>query len=510
MLSGVTQQGLINAAPGVGQMGWGASSVEALEELQKALVAGTGIDPAQFTSGRAMTLESLDSTLVQRLFDEKEARLFRKLKPRPVGSVVHQWAERTGVGTVEGAFTSEGGNSVKQDQTLGRKFTEIKYLQFHREATLQAVLTGDRGMSLEGALALETNAGALQAVQSVEHFLFSGNSANYPLQFDGLEAQLFSERAGIISQGFVDNILDVRAKPSTETLIDRMEEATDLIRRNFGYADCMIGDVQTMTGIQRYIRPRMRFPVDQMQGQVAYGGGNFNIYPTFNGDLELMGDVFVSADGITRGPGTVPKPSTLTGAPVADSLTAATVSVLNARPMGEPDGVWSADDEGDYFYTVVASNNMGDGPSDAGSAAATIPSNPTTGTYVQIACTVATGANRPTAIKLYRSKKDGTADTEHRYVKTVPVPAGTTTTINIFDGNHDLPGTSKAYILTSDPSQKAIDWIQFLPLMRFNLFPGSAAVWPFLVLLYGSLALYKPERHVMLRNIVPENSDWFD
>ena len=506
MLSGAVQQQLIGSAPGAGNSSWGVSSLEALEELQKALVASSGIDPAQFTSGRAMTLESLDSTLVQRLFDEKEARLFRKLKPRPVGSVVHQWAERTDVGSIAGAFTSEGGDSVKSDQVLGRNFTEIKYLQFHQEATLQAVLTGDSGMSLEGALALETNAGALKAVKAVEHYLFSGNSAHYPLQFDGLEAQLRTQAPDLTNHDFAYNILDVRAKPSSETMVDRIEDSTDVIRRNFGYADCLIGDVQTMTGFQRYIRPNLRFPVNEMQGATAYGGGTFNTYPTFNGDVELMGDVFVSADGLTRGPGTVPKVSTLDNAPVTASITTATVAVATTGS----NGLWTSDDDGDYYYSVAPSNNFGDGPVQAGSAAATIPSAPTASTVVTITCTVATGANRPTALKLYRSQKGGTASTEHRFVKTVAVPAGTGTSVVIDDANLDLPGTSKAWILTTDPAHKAIDWVQFLPLMRFNLYPASAAVWPFLVLLYGSLILYKPERHVMLTNIIPENSDWFD
>ena len=503
-------ESLVTQAPALGSGGMGLANADQLEALQKALVANAGIDPATFTSGRAMTVESLDSTLVQRLFTEKEAQLFRKLKHSPVGSVVHQWAERTDVGGIEGAFTSEGGDSVKSDQTLGRKFTEAKYMQFHQEATLQAVLTSDRGMTLEGAIALETNAGALKAIKATEHYLFMGNSDLYPLQYDGILKQVEDYNADGASSG--NHIIDVRAKASTETFENAVEGAVDEVRVNYSMPDCLFGDIGTMTGFQRLIRSRLRFPVNEMQGGVAYGSGKFNVYPTLHGDLDLYGDIFVSADGLIPGPGNTPRRSSLSTAPDTDAVTAQVVSVLSSTPTGET-AQWVAGDAGDYHYTVVGANNFGDGPAEAGSAAATITATPTA-SIVRIRCTVGTGADRPTALKLYRSKVGGTASTEHRFVKSVQVPASnqtmTNNTVDIYDGNNDLPGTSRAYILTTAEADNAIDWVQFLPMMRFNLFPATAAVWPFLVLLFGSVVLRKPERHVILKNIIPENLDWFD
>ena len=487
----------------LGATGWGQSSWDQVEALNKALTAGAGIDPASFASGRAMTYESLHSTLVQQLWTEQEAKLFRLLKSTPIGSTVHQWAERTSVGTPYGAFVAEGGNSVAHDQNLGRQHATVKFLQTHRQATLQAVITSDKNMTLEDSIGLETNAGALYLIQTIERALFSANSAYNPLEFDGLEAQIRAFDGGA-------NVIDGRTKPGTETFEERIKEGSDIVRKNFGRLNCMFTDVDTLTGFQNIIRDRTRYGTGQPAGnnekRDIAGNLIFNTYTTTHGNIDLYEDVFLASDGVSPGPGINPVASPLIGAPGAGAITAATVSVLTSVPAGE-DALWRASDEGDYSYQVVAVNGLGDGSPENGSAAATIPTDPSA-TSVRIACTVPTGAMRPTAIKLYRTQKDTATDA--RYVKTVSVPPDQSTTVNIYDGNGDLPGTSKAYLLAMADGQDAIEWLQFAPMMRFNLFPAAAAVWPFLVLLYGVLALMKPGRHVMIKNIIPESLDWFD
>ena len=72
---------------------------------------------------------------------------------------------------------------------------------------------------------------------------------------------------------------------------------------------------------------------------------------------------------------------------------------------------------------------------------------------------------------------------------------------SIDDENEELPATSSAYILNLDEADDAIEFEQFLPLMRFPLYPTDAAVYPFLMLLFGALALKKPEQMVRIKNI---------
>ena len=60
-----------------------------------------------------------------------------------------------------------------------------------------------------------------------------------------------------------------------------------------------------------------------------------------------------------------------------------------------------------------------------------------------------------------------------------------------------------------EPMYDAIEWAQFLPLMKFDLYPTNAAVYPFLMLLFGSLALKKPVNHVRIKNISYSGLGWF-
>ena len=490
---------------------WGqGASMEQVENLQKALTAGSGINPADFTSGRAMTVESLESTLINQLWSEDEAKLFRLIKSEKAGSVVHQWAERTSVGDIDGAFVAEGGASVAHDQVLDRQFTTAKFIQTRREATLQAVIQGDNRMMLEEALALETNAGALWCVRVIEKMLFHANSDYNPLAFDGLEKQITDYNSG-------SNVIDVRAEASNATFENSIKTGADIIRRNYGRADCMFADTETLTAFQQRIEERTRFPIDQAPNRDVVGNLIFNKYATPHGRLDLYDDLFISADGATDGAGAVPSASSNSDAPGAGAITAATQAAAAISGISSVSQThWSSDDVGFYRYKVVAVNGFGDGAAeDCTGNAVNIQASERTTHAAHITVTVPTGAARPTAIKLYRTRKASaasgvTTDSEARYVKTVAVPDDTSTTVNIYDANADLPGTSKAFILTLQPRQKALAWFQFLPMMRFNLYPASAATWPFLVLLYGSLALFKPGRHIMLKNIIPTSLDWFD
>ena len=121
-----------------GYDGFLQANSETLEALSKAMEAGSGVDAAAFTGGRALTPESLDTTLVNVLHTTDEARLFQRLKKTPVKSVVHQWDKRTEVGDDSAGWVPEGGASEETDQTIARKFTTAKYLQTLRKVTLQS------------------------------------------------------------------------------------------------------------------------------------------------------------------------------------------------------------------------------------------------------------------------------------------------------------------------------------------------------------------------------------
>ncbi|MHA2426515.1 MAG: SU10 major capsid protein [Candidatus Hermodarchaeia archaeon] len=458
-------------------------NIDVLENLQKALTAGSGVDAASYTGGRALIPESLENTLVNVLWSQDEARLFQRVKKQPIPSPVHQWDKRTAVGNSDGAWVAEGGTSFEKDQTIARVYETAKYLQTLRKATLQATLSN----MIENALTIEQNAGALWIIREVEKALFYGDDDMVTEQPKGIIQQINAAAGNLATYGsyVADNILDIRgASADSSTFEDKMNEGARVIRDSYGKGSLLLVSTMVMQDVQAMLRDRIRFEAGQTRGASV-----FNQYPTPYGELELLDDIFVSEGAA---PGTA---SALTDAPSAPTEDTAPASGAVA---GSEISFWTAADVGAYDYTVRAVNKFGESASLAMTQLAASVAGQ------KVTMIVADGATTGTAFNLYRSKKGGGSDV--RYVKTV-ARAGATTTISDF--NAELPGTSHAFLLTMDAVYDAIEWFQFLPMMKFDLYPTNQAVYPFLMLLFGALALKKSEQHVYIRNISPANLGWF-
>jgi hypothetical protein len=76
------------------------------------------------------------------------------------------------------------------------------------------------------------------------------------------------------------------------------------------------------------------------------------------------------------------------------------------------------------------------------------------------------------------------------------------------DLNRDIPGTTNAFILNLASSYTAITWRKLLPLTRFNLYPTTAAVVPWALLLFGYLRISKRKQHVVIKNVLPSSAGW--
>jgi hypothetical protein len=467
--------------------GFASANNETMEMLTKALSAGTGVDAGAFSGGRALTPESLDFTLVNILHNQDEARLFQRLKKQPIKSVIHQWNVRDEVGNDDGAWVPEGGDSAEKDQNVTRKYLAAKYLQTLRKVTLQAAMSD----MVENAMALEKEAGTLWLIRNVEKGLIYGNSAFVAEQPDGLIAQIPAS-----------NVIDMRgAHAFSSKFEDSMTESCRLIRDNFGKASLFLGSTKTIQDVQSLLKDRVRWPMGGMPQNAnpmgtpvgaATGGGTQGAafptnYPTPFGAPELLDDIFIRE-------GAVPKASALSsqcpGIPTLASF-AHTADALSQ---------FKASDAGDYVYKVVGVNKYGDSIASAELLAAGVVA----GDKVSFAIT-AVGIV-PTAYKIYRSKVGSETGAEVRYMTTVAYSASPQT---FTDYNADLPGCSDAFILTMDPIFDAIEWYQFLPMMKFDLYPTNAAVYPFLMLLFGGMALKKSVQHVRIKNICPSDGGWF-
>ena len=448
-------------------VGGDMGNVEVLQQFQKALTAGSGVDAANFTGGRALIPESLENTLVNVLWTQDEARLFQRIKKQPIPSPVHQWDKRTAVGSGAGAWVPEGGQSQEADQTINRVFETAKYLQTLRKATLQATLSN----MIENALTIEQNAGALWIIREVERAMFYGDDRFFPEQPKGIKQQATS------------NIFDARgASASSSTVENLINDASRSIRDNYGKGSVMLMSTRVTQDIQNLIRDRVRF-----QSGNEVGTSVFREYPTPFGTLELLDDVFIQE-------GTVPSPSPLT------SLRPGAITINSATAAASSASQFTAGDAGDYFYRVVGVNRYGEGPSTASTAVTVAQGDGVT-------LNVDAAAPAPTAYALYRSERGAADANDCRFVGYFEYTDGTGDTF--VDVNAQLPGTSDIFILTMDEIYDAIEWFQFLPMMKFDLYPTNEAVYPFLMLLFGALALKKEEQHAYIRNVSPADLSWF-
>jgi hypothetical protein len=416
------------------------------------------------------------------LWSEQHAVLFKALKKTTINSVVHQWVEETGVGAEDGAWVSEGADSEEGDPTLARKYATAKYLQTLRKTTLQASVTNN----IEMAEAIQKEAGTLHLIKMVEKGLFEGNSDMVAEQPDGLVKQILT-----------DNIIDMRGEyASSIKMEESMVEAERIIFDKYGSGSLALLSTKAVQDLAALMADRklVTFPlgVGGGAGSGIPGGvpGNaFPInYPTQFGNPEIKPDIFIQE-------GTIPVLSSLT-TKVPDICTIGSGAHTASAALSK----FVAADAGDYWYIAVGINKYGDGVQSTAVQVTGVAAGD------KVTFTITKGSTTPTAYKIYRSKVNAVAGTDCRYMTTVAYTASPQT---FTDHNDDLPGCSKAFILTMGAEFDAIEWFQFLPMMKFNLYPTNAAVYPFLMLLFGNLALKKPTQHVMLKNICPSKGGFY-
>lgn len=449
--------------------GFAEGNFEMLQALHKALSAGSGVDAASFTGGRALIPESLDTTLVNVLWTQDEARFFKKLKKKPIKSPVHQWNKRTGVGSTDGAWVAEGGNSQEADQNIARAYITAKYLQTLRKVTLQATISN----MIEDAVSSEKIAGTLWIIQQIEKALFYSDSSVVAEEPDGL--------IKIIPAA---NTIDLRgAAASASAFEDAIGEGARIIRGNYGVATDLFTSLMVMEDVQKLLRDRIRFGPGKEEGSTI-----FTQYPTPFGKPELTDDIFILE-------GAVPSASTLT----SDRPSQVSI-VLTRQAATSGTSQFAAGDAGSYWYQVSAVNKYGQ----AQASAAVQVTGVITGDEVKIDIT--DGATAGTGYYVFRSKKDAADGSDCRFMYKIARSGANPT---IYDLNADLPGTSSSFLLNLNGAYNAIEWAQFLPMMKFDLYPTNAAVIPFLMLLFGALAVKKEEQMIRIKNISPSGLGWF-
>lgn len=450
----------------------GEMSAGEVNELQKALAAGYGTDSSQFTGGRALIPENLESEVVNVVAQLKEdCKVMNSVKKTPVRSTVHEVNLRTGHGDYRHLSVAEGGASIDTDQSLERKTFAMKYLQTRRSVTKQM----EAAETFEGALASEKLAGVETIIKGAEFQCFHGDSAIVPTEFDGFLASI--KKANAADQ----NIINLKGSTLGNYGEKIFDEIAAMVRGKGGFLDKALFPTVLAKDIKEIFADKQRYlmnnPIPNLSFKTIpdYGtaiGANIALSGEEAGDdmfFEVKGEVVAEGDATRR--------------PAAPASVTASASGSGSS--------FTANDAGDYMYTVHAVNQYGISAGTSIAAAVTVAA----GNKVALTITPGSGV-AATGFIICRSKKDDTKVMEMDKVAN----SGNATTV-YEDTNDELPGTASMIFLPKKRFQPVYTFGQLLPACTFPLAPTNTAETPFLVMLYGGLEVRAPKHCGLVKNI---------
>lgn len=465
----------------------GEVAVKDVEELRKALEAGYGTDVAALTGGGALRVQSLDTTMQAVIQENADFRLFNRLTKTKPTATVDEWTEQSGIGGFLGDSTnSETGVISEASGSYARRTGMVKYLMTRRSVSFVQSLQN----TIADSEAVEYNNGALQLLTSAEYLLFEGDDSVVPTEYSGIYAQI---KAGIAA-GVVDdgNIINQDAQPLNSVV--GINAAAANIRRygNFGKLTDMYIPPLVQSDLDSSLDPAFRVSLDNSPNSIMLGTPVTGIRAT-GGNIGISEDIFIREEGL-QAPFDVRHPT------IAVANVAIKPASITGVAAADASSKFSTGRDGNYYYAVA-------GVTAAGQSAVTVSAQIAVAVGEKVTLTITKSAGgAETGYVLYRSKKNGSNDPADMR-EFMRVAKGGNTTV-VVDLNREIPGTSKAYLLDLRPGQTAITWRQFLPMLRFNLYPTTQAIIPWAQMLFGYLRISKRRHHAVIKNILPSASLW--
>jgi hypothetical protein len=449
------------------------------DELMKALTLGTGTDSANMTGGRALVPQDIDQTVLNALAAKRrDFKLMNLLKTRKAGSSVVEYTRRSDAGQYGLIFGKEGGEARSTDQALERVTRMVKYMQTYREITLQMRTAN----TLEDAEASEKEAGILTILKGAEHGCFHGNADAVPEQFDNVIKQILSVNG---PNGF-QNVYDARGKALTNVGEKAFKEVARMTFENGGSLSHAFMPSLLASDMQDVVKDRLRLNVGDTKGT-----GVIEKYPTpFSDEIIIAGEQG-GPDKMFFCRGPVAALGVAADRPNAPAIAAVTA----------PDALsqYVAADQGNYTYAVHAIDENG-------ISAASDPVTVAVAAGDGVTITITHDAAKPgTGFIITRGKK-GVA-TDLREIARVGIAAGPIT--RFVDNNLVLPGTGDILLLSHDSMAPTVRWDQFLPAMKFDLYPTRSAIIPFLIVMFGTPDVTVPWFNGVIRNVSPADLGWF-
>ena len=472
--------------------GYGATSAQEVDELNKALEAGAGYSgaPTALTGGGALQVESLDASLKSMTYEMRNIKLWPIMAKDQAYNTIEEYNRIDAYGDQGRGFIAEGALPRSEDSSYSRQIQRVRFIGVTRELThVYTLVRNAHG----DAIAREIRNGTMRILEIVERALFDGRGhyatatgvkdgadgsiLDADLSWDGLDKQIrkgdtdSSARATAFTGFGLEEsvIVDQRGKILDE---DALENAGRIVSENFGYASDLILDTKAHSDLSRQFFPKER--VNPMGVQNGKAGFVLQQFIASSGAYNLTSDVFLRPKRTIAG--------AVAGAPAAPGSLGTPTSPVGATSK------FAAADAGTYTYFATAINDAGESPASAVSAAVTVSA----GDVVEVVIPAVATAY---AYLLYRSALGATTGQELvGWHAPASVGAGVTAT----DANHTLPGLAQSYLLSNEA--EVLRFKQLAPLMKMDL-AIIATAYRWMQLLYGTPIVYAPRKCLIFENI---------
>lgn len=458
-----------------------------LEALQKSLSAGYGSDMTNLTGGSALRIQSLDTTLQATVQDNKHFTLFNALPKPKATAVLDEWTEQKSIGGFLGdSFNDQDGAAAETEGEYARMVGKVKYMTTYRKIPI--VLQQQNNIA--DAVALETINGTKQLLSSIEFSLFEGNDLVLPKSFAGIRQQ-------IEALGSADHVIDMRGAALDDIAPIAKASETVFGYGNFGTLTDLYLPPSVQTDLNQSLDPAFRVALDNTPNSIAYGT-NVRAIQTSYGAIATRNDVFIRDEKMQK---PFETRNALHAVVAVNNAAFKPQAVTATAGAGGADSQWAAAHAGAYFYVVTGINHNGETQTVAPAGAVTVAA----GQQVTITITASAGQTE-TGYVIYRGRKNGTGVlTDLREM--VRVPRTNASTVYV-DKNQNIPGSTCSYALNLSPTDHAIAWRQFLPMMKIPMAAVNSPIIPWLQMICGYLRITKRNQHVLIKNIVPNSAAW--
>ncbi len=464
--------------------GAGIGSQQDVMMLKKALDAGYAPTTGANSSGDALKVQSLEKTLKNVQFKERDLAFWMTVPKLPAFSTVEEYNQLVDYGTDTGGFFAEGDRPEGVDAIYKRKSELVKYIGVVKTVTHQAQLvsTNVGDMVMHAGMT-----GTRWVLRKVDRALPFADANVIPEEFNGYFAQ---HRASYGSYALWQNSEHVRDLRGVRLTEDDLQDGSESIVTNHGSPDLLIAAPPVLTGFVKQYREAKFIQPNTDAVSNAIMGQRVRKFESQYSTVDLSYDKFMRQ---------TPR---LTTAGSTHAKAPASPVAVSATPVTDAGSKFLSDYDGDYFYGVAAVNKYGESPVVQIGGTISVADDEA----VDLIFTAGVGTYAATGFVIYRSELDPTgliADTNMYPVLSVSVDelaagfdGGAATKIR--DRNRNVANTYTAILIENDVDIWSFK--QLAPLMKMDLARNGTAD-NFMVLLYGTPQLYMPKKMVMFKNI---------